>query len=65
MKTNIFNKESEKRKYVSPILESIKLDNEISLILVSNTFNSLPGDPNWDCTGTDNSQDQNSGSPWE
>lgn len=56
MKTDILKKESEKRNYISPVIECIKLDNEISLIL--NSFDGLPGDPNPDCveeTGGGNS----------
>lgn len=43
MKTDILKKESDKRNYISPVIECIKLDNEISLIL--NSFDALPGDP--------------------
>ncbi len=63
MKTNIFNKESDKRIYTSPVMECIKLDNEISLVL--NSFNGLPGDPFATGCGVDNIEQQNTDSPWE
>jgi len=37
----------DKKLYLSPELDIIKLDNQISLVL--NSFNSLPGDPNPYC----------------
>lgn len=44
-KTDYIRKATEKKMYFSPVLECIKLDNEISLVLSTNTFNELPGDP--------------------
>ena len=60
MKTDMINTES--RSYVSPTLEYVKLDNEISLIL--NSFDFLPGDPNPNCV-TEGGDNQFAESPWE
>lgn len=63
-KTDNKRKESEKKFYVSPVLVCIKLDNEISLILNSNSPGVLPGDPSGPgCDNIDNSQLKDS--PWE
>lgn len=64
MKTYIYNKESEKRTYIPPVLDCIKLDNEISLILATNNFTPLPGDPF--APGCSVYEEvQSSESPWE
>ncbi len=52
---------ADKKIYIAPRLEIVKLDNEISLVL--NSFNSLPGDPNPLCA--DDADYQFQGSPWE
>ncbi len=52
---------ADKKVYLAPRLDIVKLDNEISLVL--NSFNSLPGDPNPYCA--DEADDQFQGSPWE
>lgn len=62
MKTDNISIESEKKIYFSPVIESIKLDNEISLIL--NSFGSLPGDPSGPgCETNENNQFKDN--PWE
>lgn len=61
MKTDNIRKAPEKKTYFSPVIECIKLDNEISLVL--NSFNGLPGDPKGDgCSTNDSEQIQDS--PW-
>ncbi len=61
MKTDNIKIESEKKIYISPLLECIKLDNEISLIL--NSFGGLPGDPGFGCD--DNTAQQLPDAGWE
>ncbi len=63
MKTteNTILKIAEKKFYLVPKLDIVKLDNEISLVL--NSYMSLPGDPNPYCA--DDAPDQFTGSPWE
>jgi hypothetical protein len=66
MKTDNISKASEKKMYLSPVIECIRLDSEISLILQTNSFNSLPGDPfREDCIQNTNQQFPESGIGWE
>ncbi len=48
MKKTSIIKSNEKRTYLSPVLESIKLDNEISLVLQTPGLETLPGGPGCD-----------------